>query len=119
MYFIDINSGDEKLAKAYGDLETVSYVARKAALNAEKEYAVRLLHVPAIDDHTNYRSLATLTASGEIVSLVLAKRVTAEKKALGLPTAGAKKKVKADENGAAPVAVENVKATPAKAVAAK
>lgn len=100
MYFIEISSGSTKLVKAYGDFLTVAYLAGKTVFEDAAQYTVSLLRVPAIDDHTDATEVVSLTALGRIVQLVLKGEITAEKKALGLPTPGAKKRVTAPASAA-------------------
>ncbi len=115
MYFVEINSGDDKLVKAYGDFPTVAYLVGKTDFNPDREYSVSLLRVPRIDDHTDATEVVKLTSDGETVSIVLKAKVSTEKKALGLPTPGAKKKVTAETpntESAAPVKPVKTAAAP-------
>jgi hypothetical protein len=116
MYFIEINSGDEKLVKSYGDFPTVAYLAGKTDFSPEREYSVSILRVPRIDDHTDATEVVKLTSDGETVAIVLKAKVSTEKKALGLPTPGAKRRTAPAD--ATPNTDGTVPAKPVKATAA-
>lgn len=116
MYFIEVSSGDEKLVKAYGDFPTVAYLTGKTDFEDEREYSVSLLRVPRIDDHTDATEVIKLTAKGRVVALVLKGEISAEKKALGLPTPGAKRRTAPAD--ATPNTDGTVPAKPVKATAA-
>lgn len=89
VYHLDVTAIDTSvgaIANAYGDLDIVAYVARKAEkqlkeLDSSAAASVTLVEVKAIDAET-IRTIVTLTADVDTVGLVLRKRISAERKAV-------------------------------------
>jgi len=87
-----VNADDEVntvLADAFGDIETVAYVARKVDFSGATEYRVSLLSVPAIGSTDGASKVLDLTADGEVSALMLKKKITAARKSLAVPAATA------------------------------
>lgn len=86
MYQIQVTAVEngEALAQAYGDIETIAYHARKLSLGDEKEYRIEVTKHEQIGGEPT-GSLVSLTADGEIVSLMLRKKLAAERKRLNVP----------------------------------
>lgn len=86
MYQIQVSSVEsgEALAQAYGDVDTMAYVGRKLGLGEDKEYRIEVTEHEKIGGEPT-RSLVSLTADGEIVALMLKKKLTAERKRLNIP----------------------------------
>lgn len=87
VYHLDVETlGDDGLAiaNAYGDLDIIAYVAKKAekligSSNAQ-EASLTLVEVERIGG-ANVRTIATLTADAETVAMVLKGRIANERKA--------------------------------------
>ena len=82
-YFIEVvnKATDEILAKAHGDLETIGYVARKLAVDADSTVSLLVTEAEQIGAEAS-RTVVALEADGETVLTVLKTRLRKEKKAL-------------------------------------
>lgn len=82
VYFFEVinKATDTVLAQLHGDIDTVSYVARKLSLAAEEDYKIVLNEVEEIGGEAK-RAVASLSADGELALLGLGKKLRAERKA--------------------------------------
>lgn len=83
-YHLDITTGtsNDSIANAYGDLDIVAYVARKAVKNLDSagQSSVTLVEVEGIGGN-DVATIVSLTADPGTVELVLRKRISELKKA--------------------------------------
>jgi hypothetical protein len=100
IYHIDIESAGEdsfgtgrSLASAFGDLETMAYIAKKAVKEIEGKEGTFVLDLAEVNGFggTTIRNVVSLTADADVVVTVLKGKLTSERKA-GKTAAAAEEK---------------------------
>jgi hypothetical protein len=86
-YQITVSSKDgELLAQAYGDVETMAYHAKKVGFAKDVDYTASITEHDKIGSEAT-RSIVSITADGELVSLWVKRKLTGERKLLAVPAA--------------------------------
>jgi hypothetical protein len=83
IYLLEANTANDvySLAYAYGDLDTMAYLARKLRAELEDaQYTVTLAEVETVKGAAT-RTVAAVTGDGDTVGYVLSKRLKAERAA--------------------------------------
>lgn len=80
VYSIRIDKDSGTVVLGWGDLDTVAYLARKAALADDQDYTLTVSeHAEINDDVFRGRIVASVTADAEVLHLVLRKKLAAER----------------------------------------
>ena len=80
-YALLISDANETLARVDGDIDVIAYVARKVNLDDARTYSVEFTETEGIGTDVDSRDVLKVTADGELVSLLLGKRIRSERKA--------------------------------------
>lgn len=83
-YSLTIEDSQDVYARTDGDIDVIAYVARRVIsqdLDEKETYTVAFSETEGIGSDVDVRDVLRVTADGELISLLLKKRLTAERKA--------------------------------------
>lgn len=80
-YALRVADQSETLALTEGSIDVITFVVRKLTLDDSNTYTVELTETEGIGTDVDSRDVLRVTADGELVSLLLGKRLRTERKA--------------------------------------